>query len=142
MPLIESVGFRAVVGWIFHRKIGESSTLCLRWIKDVCFKQTVSRANTAHVGVYSLPNCHRVSSLLKRWLLGTHREAPQTVPFLQFYLDEFVFRSNRKTSGSRLTMSYRRTSLSRGLIYRRLSEQAVAHAPIKKRDLLARATIT
>jgi transposase-like protein len=63
----------------------------------------------AHV---PLPGVHRVASLLKRWLLGTHHGAVQPHQ-LDYYLDEFTFRFNR------------RTSRSRGLLFYRLLEQAV-----------------
>ena len=68
----------------------------------------------AHV---SMPGVHRVASLLKRWLLGTHQGAirPQQ---LDYYLDEFTFRFNR------------RTSRSRGLLFHRLLEQAMATKPV------------
>ena len=64
-----------------------------------------------------LPHVHRVASLLKRWLLGTHQGAvePQHLPY---YLDEFTFRFNR------------RTSQSRGKLFYRLMQQAVATEPI------------
>ena len=54
----------------------------------------------------STPLIHRVSSLLKRWLLGTHQGGIQTT-HLQEYLDEFVFRFNRRTSRSRRKLFYR-----------------------------------
>src|SRR5258705_4215310 len=38
-----------------------------------------------------LPRVHRVASLLKRWLLGTHQGAVSRV-HLGYYLDEFTFR--------------------------------------------------
>lgn len=65
-----------------------------------------------------MPNVHRVASLLKRWLLGTHQNYI-TGNKTQNYLDEFVFRYNR------------RKSTSRGLIFQRVMEQAVKHLPIK-----------
>ena len=68
----------------------------------------------AHV---SMPGVHRVASLLKRWLLGTHQGAVQP-PQLDYYLDEFTFRFNR------------RTSRSRGLLFYRLLKQAVATQPV------------
>ncbi len=51
----------------------------------------------AHV---AMPRVHRVASLLKRWLLGTHQGAvrPQQ---LDYYLDEFTFRLNRRGSNHR-----------------------------------------
>jgi hypothetical protein len=53
-----------------------------------------------------LPRVHRVASLLKRWLLGTHQGAIAHDQ-LPYYLDEFVFRFNRRTSASRGKLFYR-----------------------------------
>ena len=44
-----------------------------------------------------LPRVHQVASLLKRWLLGTHQGAVDRA-HLPYYLDEFTFRFNRRTS--------------------------------------------
>jgi transposase-like protein len=63
-----------------------------------------------------LPRVHRVASLLKRWLLGTHQGAVSQA-HLDYYLDEFTFRFNR------------RTSKHRGLLFFRLAQQAVAVEP-------------
>jgi transposase-like protein len=63
-----------------------------------------------------LPRVHRVASLLKRWLLGTHQGAVSRA-HLDSYLDEFTFRFNR------------RTSRYRGKLFYRLLEQAVAIEP-------------
>lgn len=63
-----------------------------------------------------LPRAHRVISLLKRWLLGTHQGAV-AFDYLQDYLDEFTFRFNR------------RASASRGKLFYRLAQQAVQVAP-------------
>lgn len=63
-----------------------------------------------------LPKVHRVASLLKRVLLGTHHGGIQPNQ-LAYYLDEFTFRFNR------------RTSRSRGLLFYRLLEQAVNTTP-------------
>ena len=68
----------------------------------------------AHI---SMPGVHRVASLLKRWLLGTHQGAIRPKQ-LDHYLDEFVFRFNR------------RTSRSRGLLFYRLLEQAMMTDPV------------
>jgi len=59
-----------------------------------------------------LPAVHRVVSLLKRWLLGTHQGAVHPEQ-LDYYLDEFTFRFNR------------RDSRARGLLFYRLVHQAV-----------------
>ena len=48
----------------------------------------------------ALPRVHRVASLFKRWVLGTYQGSIDS-KHLQQYLDEFVFRFNRRTSGSR-----------------------------------------
>ena len=64
-----------------------------------------------------LPRVHRVISLLKRWLLGTHQGAVSQ-KHLDYYLDEFTFRFNR------------RRSKSRGKLFFRLAQQAVAVDPV------------
>lgn len=63
-----------------------------------------------------LPRVHRVISLVKRWILGTYqgRLDPE---YLDAYLNEFTFRFNRRSSGSR------------GLLFYRLLEQAIAIEP-------------
>jgi transposase-like protein len=70
-----------------------------------------------------LPAVHRVVSLAKRWLLGTHQGAVDGA-HLASYLNEFVFRFNR------------RRSRSRGMVFYRVLELAVAHAPVRYRDLV------
>lgn len=65
-----------------------------------------------------LPNIHRIASLLKRWLLGTHQNYIGE-QYLSYYLDEYTFRHNR------------RKSHSRGLLFQRLIEQAVVHVPVE-----------
>ena len=66
---------------------------------------------------------HRVASLLQRWLLGTHQGAVER-SHLQSYLDEFAFRFNR------------RSSEFRGLLFRRLLEQAVEVGPVTYKSLV------
>ena len=68
------------------------------------------------VGDNLLPGVNRVASLLKRWLLGTHQGAVET-SHLDYYLDEFTFRFNR------------RNSRWRGKLFYRLMEQAVQVNP-------------
>ncbi len=53
-----------------------------------------------------MPRVHRVASLLKRWILGTHQGAVSH-EHLPYYLDEFTFRFNRRTSQSRGKLFYR-----------------------------------
>src|SRR5450631_2399946 len=70
-----------------------------------------------------LPGVHTVASLAKRWLLGTHQGRLDDA-HLASYLNEFVFRFDR------------RRSLSRGLVFYRVLELAAAHEPIRYRDLI------
>ena len=79
-----------------------------------------SSGDPAHV---SMPAVHRVSSLLKRWLLGTHQGAVHPDQ-LDYYLDEFTFRFNR------------RSSRSRGLLFYRLLEQSVVTSPAPYRFIV------
>lgn len=58
------------------------------------------KKQTASIGEDVLPHVHRVASLLKRWLLGTHQGRPST-HHLSFYMDEYTFRFNRRKSKSR-----------------------------------------
>jgi len=71
-----------------------------------------------------LPGVHRVASLAKRWLLGTHQGAVDRA-HLGSYLNEFVFRFNR------------RRSRSRGMVFYRVLELAVTHEPVHYKDLVA-----
>ena len=59
-----------------------------------------------------LPAVHRVASLAKRWLLGTHQGSVDEA-HLPAYLDEFVFRFNRRRSRSRGLLFYRVLELAR-----------------------------
>ena len=85
-------------------------------------KKTVlsKQSDPAHV---VMPGVHRISSLLKRWLLGTHqgRVSPE---HLDAYLNEFTFRFNR------------RRSRRRGMLFYRLLEQAVVTDPVTYRSLI------
>ncbi len=74
----------------------------------------------AHV---SMVGVHRVASLVKRWILGTHHGSVQP-GHLDAYLDEFVFRFNRRSSGSR------------GLLFYRLLEQAMVTDPVTYNDVI------
>lgn len=68
------------------------------------------------------PNVHKIASLLKRWLLGTHQNYVSQ-DYLNFYLDEFTFRYNR------------RNSKSRGLLFYTLLKQAMSHQPLYKKNM-------
>jgi transposase-like protein len=74
----------------------------------------------AHV---HLPGVHRIASLLKRLLLSTHQGAVSP-KHLDYYLDEYTFRFNR------------RTSRARGLLFYRLLEQAVCAPPVPYKKII------
>jgi transposase-like protein len=70
-----------------------------------------------------MPRVHLVASLLKRWLVGTHQGGIQH-QHLDYYLDEFTFRFNR------------RRSQARGLLFHRLAQQAVAISPAPYKSII------
>ena len=79
-----------------------------------------SSGDPAHV---LMPRVHRIAALLKRWLLGTHQGSVST-KYLDYYLDEYTFRSNR------------RTARARGLLFYRLVEQAVQVGHISRSQII------
>ena len=102
------------VGAVIH----SDGSAAYRKLDDAGYKHR----QTVHLGSdtpahKSMPGVHRVASLLQRWMMGTHHGAVQPKQ-LDYYLDEFVFRFNR------------RTSRSRGLLFYRLLQQAVMTEPV------------
>ena len=81
-----------------------------------------STGDPAHI---SMPGVHRVAALLKRWLLSTH-QGSVSGKHLDYYLDEYTFRFNR------------RASRSRGMLFYRLIEQAVVTDPLTFRQIVRR----
>jgi len=77
---------------------------------------------TADVGDNLLPLCHREAGLIKRWLDGTHQGAVSR-EHLAYYLDEYTFRFNR------------RTSHYRGKLFYRLLQNAVVLDPVRYDDM-------
>ena len=72
-----------------------------------------------------LPHIHTIASLVKRWLLGTHQGRVEK-KHLQAYLDEYVFRFNR------------RKAAQRGLLFYRLLESAMQTNTITYNGLVKR----
>lgn len=70
-----------------------------------------------------MPGVHRIAALLKRWLLGTHQGAVSN-KYLDYYLDEYTFRFNR------------RTARARGLLFYRLVEQAAQVKRISRTQII------
>lgn len=83
--------------------------------KNGYIHQPTTHANSLSGDATSL--AHHVASLFKRWWLGTHQGAISP-EYLEYYLDEFTFRFNR------------RTSKSRGKLFYRLIEQALQIEPV------------
>lgn len=92
-------------GWGGYNNLGH-----LGYVREIVRKN-------ADVGDNLLPRCNRVAALLKRWLLGTHQGAVSR-EHLDYYLAEYTFRFNR------------RTSRYRGKLFYRLIQQAVAIEPV------------
>jgi len=94
-------------GWVGYQPLERTG-----YLHDITFLKGNKKAPSE-----LMPRVHRVISLLKRWLLGTHQGAVSH-KHLDYYLDEFTFRFNR------------RRSKSRGKLFYRLVQQAVAVAPV------------
>jgi len=69
-----------------------------------------------------LPHVHMVDSLVKRWIYGTH-QGKVSSKYLEYYLDEYAFRFNRKLS------------THRGKLFFRLIQQAVTTLPTTYSDM-------
>jgi transposase-like protein len=95
-------------------------------LKDRGYMHVVMKHKEQEPGEDPTPLVHRVASLLKRWLLGTHQGA-QNFSHLHYYLDEFTFRFNR------------RKATSRGLLFLRLVQQALQVDPAPFKTLHAHA---
>jgi transposase-like protein len=92
-----------------------------RGVSSKGYTHIVAR-QSADVGENLLPLVNRLAALLKRWLQGTHQGAVGT-SHLDYYLDEFTFRFNR------------RTSRSGGKLFFCLVQQAVSIGPVKGQDI-------
>ena len=90
-------------------------------LSELGYIHEVIRKNAA-IGKNVLPKVNLVVSLIKRWLLGTYQGRVES-SHLDYYLDEYTFRFNR------------RTSRSRGKLFYRLVEQAVAIGPVLAKDI-------
>jgi len=88
------------------------------------YERTIYKQSVATTDDEKLPHVHLVISLLKRWLLGTHQGAVEP-KYLQSYLDEYVFRFNRRTSSKR------------GLLFYRLLDNAMVVSPSTLNDIKA-----
>jgi transposase-like protein len=86
-------------------------------------REVTAQTEQKRTGEKVLPRVHRVVSLLKRWLMGTHQGAVSH-EHLDYYLDEFTFRFNR------------RRSANRGKLFYRLMQQAAGAEPVPYAQLV------
>lgn len=100
-------------GWTGYNKIVEKGY----------DREIINLSNSDDFAHVVMPGVHRVASLLKRWILGTHQGSISDM-HLQSYLEEYTFRFNRRKSNSR------------GLVFRRLLEYAVLSKPIMQSDIV------
>ena len=98
-------------GWLGYEPLPTAGWVSERYQHQVTFLEGPESASRL------LPRVHRVVSLLKRWLVGTHQGAVSH-EHLDYYLDEFTFRFNRASRGAG------------GKLFYRLAQQAVAVDPV------------
>ena len=117
IPFVQdSVALGSVVhtdGWLGYSPLSSNG---------YCHEATYLKGNRKAASEL-LPRVHLVISHLKRWLLGTHQGAVSH-QHLDYYLDEFTFRFNR------------RRSKSRGKLFYHLAQQAVATEPVPLGQIL------
>jgi transposase-like protein len=105
-------------------KVKTDGSAAYRELKDLGYDhQRIAMLGSETPAHASMAGVHRVAALIKRWILGTHHGSVQPA-HLDAYFDEFVFRFNR------------RTSASRGVLFYRLLQQAVATDPVTYQDVV------
>ena len=90
--------------------------------KENTYNDDVIWVNTDEV----TPNVHIVASLLKRWLLGTHQQYVSTHGYLQHYLNEYIFRYNRRKSDNRW------------VLFKVIMQQIISTPPTTFKDITAK----
>ena len=96
----------------------------LRRLGDLGYDHEYATVYNSPDKTKELPGVHTVASLLKRWLTGTlHYRVSDK--HLEYYLDEYAFRFNR------------RNAKARGLLFYRLLQQAVTTDPHPLTELIA-----
>lgn len=122
MEIIEQAD-RKCINHFLKNNIEENSTIFTDgWkgyvdIQKMKYTHQIETKTIAMNGENLTPNVHKIASLLKRWLLGTHQNFTSE-EYLAYYLDEYTFRYNRRKSNSR------------GLLFYTLLKQAILNKPI------------
>lgn len=127
LQVIKDTSGNSLIPFITENVIPESDIITDSWsgfssIKSYGYNRIICNQTYAVDEDEMLPHVHLIISLLKRWLLGTHQGAVEH-KYLQAYLDEYVFRFNR------------RTSAKRGLLFYRLLENAMIVPPSTLEDI-------
>ena len=100
-------------GWTGYSKLEEKG-----------YNHIVVKHKEEQLGHDPTPLVHRIASLLKRWLMGTHHGRVEAT-HLRYYLDEYTFRFNR------------RKARSRGKLFYELIRQALLVSPMPLKSLKA-----
>lgn len=117
MKRIDSASEKNLIGFV-QEVVSPGSTVVTdglpvyRQLADLGYRHESRIAQSRDQSSAALPRVHRVASLIKRWLLGTH-QGSFSKRLIAGYLDEFTFRFNR------------RLSPSRGMVFYRLAQQAI-----------------
>lgn len=129
MSVIPDVSSTSLHGFVLNNVKQGSTVNTDGWrgyhgLKNKGFKHIVTNiaesGDPAHI---AMPRVHLVASLLDRWWIGIHQGAIRPIQ-LEYYLDEFTFRFNR------------RKSKARGLLFYRLMQQAVNCEPVPRRMIV------
>jgi len=129
MDVIENAGGQSLKKFIENNVKENSNVITDGWngynfLKDSKYDHSIVETDDPDK---KLPHIHLVVSLFKRWILGIHQGSINK-KHLQLYLDEFVFRFNR------------RKSKSRGKVFFRLMQQAVVNKAIPYWKIVGRLT--
>ncbi len=103
--MVESGSEVLTDGWGGYNTLSEHNYIHRKMILS-------SSGDPAHV---SMPGVHRIAALLKRWLLGTYQGSVSN-KYLDYYLDKYTFRFNRRTAQARGLLFYRLVSTHAKLI--------------------------
>lgn len=122
MQRIGNASRKCIEGFLKENVETGSTVISDHWraynhITEIGYIQEFGEVVQDEKGEGVLPKVHLVASLLKRGLLGTHQNFVSSKN-LEFYLDEFTFRHNR------------RNAKTRGLLFQTVLKQAVVHFPV------------
>jgi transposase-like protein len=124
LQIIDSANAESLLGFV-HENVEKGSRIITDEWRE--YSQLKDFGHDHHVDANkrkedTLPHAHLVFSLFKRWILATHQGAVSR-EHLMYYLDEFVFCYNR------------RTSKNRGLLFHHLLENAVRLSPVTREEI-------